>query len=73
VVHGGEEDFACAAFLGFARPGKELDVGQTSSAVGGAAPRAVGGGLGIDGDDDELAAEALGQLAARGSAGAGLR
>ena len=80
-VHGGEQDLAGAAFDDFAGPGDGVDAGRAASAVrvdlvfgvgvGPVGVLAVGTGLGVDRDDDALAAEAAGALADKGGVGNG--
>ena len=59
-VHAGEEDFACAAAPDFAGPFDRVEADGRAAAVGVNAPFARTFALGIDRDDDALAAEGFG-------------
>ena len=56
MVHGREQDFAGAAFLGLLRPGEELLVGGATSTVRSRVPEAVRARFRVDRHDDELPA-----------------
>ena len=59
-VHAGEENFACAAAPDFAGPLDRVEADGRAAAVGIDAPFARTFALGIDRDDDALAAEGFG-------------
>src|SRR5438552_966964 len=63
AVHRGEQDLAGAERGHAARPGDGIEPGGAAAAMREELPALIGGALGIDGDDDALAAELLRRLA----------
>src|SRR5690349_501142 len=62
AIHRGQQDLAGAAGRHALRPGHRIDAGLAPPAMGEHLPAAGTGLLGIDGDDDALAAEFLRRL-----------